>query len=158
LNGKGYEWFLPRYKTRRRWSDRFKQIEQPLFPGYVFCRLDPWNQLPILTTPGVTRIVGIAKIPVPVDEIEIAAIRGAVKSGLACHDLPFLQIGRRVKIEYGPLSGLEGILLDFKGQNRLVLSITLLQRSVAVQVEDSWVTRLPQDPWVRTEQKVGCLV
>src|ERR1700682_4995771 len=72
LSGKGYESFLPLHKTRRRWSDRFKEIEQPLFPGYVFCRLNPFNRFPILTIPGVFLIVGVGKTPVPIDEDEIA--------------------------------------------------------------------------------------
>ena len=96
LGGRGYEWFLPLHKSRRRWSDRFKEIEQPLFPGYVFCRLDPFNRLPILTTPGVFLIVGIGKAPVPIHETEIAAIQATVKSGIASQPWPFLQIGQRV--------------------------------------------------------------
>ena len=150
LTGKGYEWFLPSYKCRHRWSDRFKEIERPLFPGYIFCRLDPLNRLPILTIPGVALIVGIGKTPVPIDETEIAAIQVVVKSEIPSQRWPFLKIGQRVRIEYGPLGGLEGILLDFKGQHHLVLSVTLLQRSVAVQVEGAWVTPLPQQPLTRS--------
>src|SRR6267143_5376043 len=78
LDGKGYEWFLPLYKCRRRWSDRLKEIECPLFPGYVFCRLNSLDRLPILIIPGVVLIVGTGKIPVPIDETEIAAIQAAV--------------------------------------------------------------------------------
>jgi transcription antitermination factor NusG len=147
LDGKDYEWFLPLYKSRRRWSDRFKELERPLFPGYLFCRLNPLNRLPILTIPGVVLIVGTSKTPIPVDEAEIAAIQAAVKSGLPTQPLRFLQIGQRVRIDYGPLCGLEGILLDFKGRNYLVLSVTILQRSVAVQVENAAVTSIPQKPW-----------
>lgn len=145
LEGKGYEWFLPLYKSRRRWSDRFTEIKQPLFPGYVFCRLDPLNRLPVLVTPGVLFIVGVAKTPLPVEETEIAAIQAAVKSGLPSQPWPFLQIGQKVTIDNGPLSGLDGILLDIKGQHRLVLSVTLLQRSIAVQVQDACVTPLPEE-------------
>jgi transcription antitermination factor NusG len=144
LGGKGYEWFLPVHKCRRRWSDRFKDIERPLFQGYVFCRLNPLNRLPILITPGVVRIVGMGKTPVAIDETEIAAIQAAVKSGLPSQPWPFLQIGQRVRIDYGPLCGLEGVLLDFRGHHRLVLSVTLLQRSIAVQVDDAWVVPFPQ--------------
>jgi len=144
LGGKGYEWFLPLYKCRRRWSDRFKEIECPLFPGYVFCRLNPLDRLPILITPGVVLIVGTGKTPVPIDETEIVAIQAAVKSGLPSQPWPFVQIGQRVRIEYGPLCGLEGILLDFRRHHRLLLSVTLLQRSIAVQVENAWVTPIPQ--------------
>jgi len=152
LGGKGYEWFLPLYKSRNRWSDRWKEIERPLFPGYLFCQLDPLNRFPILTIPGVTRIVGTANNPVPIDNSEIDAIQAAVKSGLPSRPWPFLQIGRRVRIEYGPLCGLEGILLNFKGEHRLALSVTLLQRSVAVEVEADWVESLPEQSWSRTER------
>jgi len=140
LNGKGFEWFLPLYTSRRRWSDRFKEIEQPLFPGYVFCRLDLKDRLPVLMIPGVNLIVGSGRTPIPIDDSEIAAIQTAVTSGIPTAPWKFLQIGQRVSIERGPLCGLEGILLGFRGQHRLVLSVTLLRRSVAVQIEDAWVT------------------
>jgi len=145
-SGMGYESFLPLYLCRRRWSDRFKEIEYPLFPGYVFCRLNPLNRLPILLIPGVSLIVGMGKTPIPIDETEIGAIQAAVKSGLPSQAWPFVQIGQRVRIEHGPLCGLEGVLLDFRGRHRLVLSVTLLQRSIAVQVEDAWVTPISQRP------------
>jgi transcription antitermination factor NusG len=139
LAGKGFEWFSPLYKRRRRWSDRFKEMDEPLFPGYVFCRLNPLDRLPVLTIPGVALIAGMGKTPVPIDETEIAAIQAAVKAGLSNQPWRYMQIGERVKIEQGPLSGVEGILLGFKGGHRLLLSITLLQRSIAVQIDDSWV-------------------
>jgi transcription antitermination factor NusG len=144
LQGRGYESFLPMYKSRHRWSDRFKEIELPLFAGYVFCRFDPLNRLPILSVPGLVHIVGIARTPVAIEETEIAAIQSAVKSGLPRQPWPFLEIGHRVRIENGPLCGIEGILLGSRGHQRLVLSVTLLQRSVAVQVDAAWVQPLPQ--------------
>lgn len=140
LQGRGYEPFLPLYKTRRRWSDRIKEIELPLFPGYLFCRLNPCNRLPVLVIPGVVQIVGIGKKPVPIDEEEISHIQTVVRSGLPRCSWPFLQIGQKARVEFGPLRGLEGILLNVKGHHRLILSITLLQRSVAVEVEESSVT------------------
>ncbi|PYS04725.1 MAG: NusG-like protein [Acidobacteria bacterium] len=140
LAGKGYEWFLPRYKSRRVWSDRIKEIQLPLFPGYVFCRFDPDRRLPIVTIPGFVSVVGMGKSPIPIDDAEIAGIQAAVRSGLPSQPWPFLQIGQRVRINYGPLCDLEGILLDFRGQSRLVLSVTLLQRSVAVNMDAAWVT------------------
>ncbi len=139
LEGKGYESFLPLYQSRRAWSDRIKELQLPLFPGYVFCRFDVQRRLPILTTPGVVGVVGVGKRPVPIDEAEIGAIRAAVQSGLQTRPWPFLQIGQEVSVKDGPLSGLKGILLNFKGQHRLVLSVTLLQRSVAIEVDGAWV-------------------
>jgi transcription antitermination factor NusG len=144
LQGKGYKPLLPLYKCRRRWSDRLKEIELPLFPGYVFCQFNPLNRLPILSIPGVVHVVGVGRTPVSIDENEIAAIQAAVKSGLPSQPWPFLQVGHRVKIEYGPLRGLEGILLDFRGGHRLVISVTLLQRSVAVEVDGAWIRPMSQ--------------
>jgi transcription antitermination factor NusG len=143
LDGKGYEWLLPTYRSRRRWSDRMKDVELPLFPGYLFCRFDPQDRLPILKTPGMISIVGTAKIPTAVSEAEIEALRTLVRSGLPRQPWPFLQVGQRVRIEHGSLFGLEGILLRHKGQDRLVLSISLLQRSTAVEIEGSWVSPIP---------------
>jgi transcription antitermination factor NusG len=140
LQGKGYEWFLPLYKARRRWSDRVKEVSSPLFPGYLFCRFNPQDRLPILKTPGVTQIVGYNHVPVPVDEQEIEAIRRLIASGLPNFPCAFLQVGCKVRIEAGALRGLEGILTELKGKRRLVLSITLLQRSVAVEIDSDAVS------------------
>src|SRR5689334_3523968 len=126
LSGIGYHVFLPAYQCRRQWSDRVKQIELPLFPGYLFCRFDPQNRLPILSTPGVIQIVGIGKQPVPVAESEIAAIQTLIRSGLPSLPWAFSHVGERVRIERGPLAGAEGVLTGFRGRHRLVLSITLL--------------------------------
>jgi transcription antitermination factor NusG len=140
LQGKGYEWFLPLYKRRKRWSDRIKETEAPLFPGYLFCRFNPQDRLPILKTPGVTQIVGYNRVPVPLDETEINAIRRLVSSGVPNQPCSFFQVGSRVRIETGALRGIEGILLELKGKRRLVLSISLLQRSVAVEIDSEAVS------------------
>lgn len=140
LQGKGYEPFLPLCKSRRRWSDRVKQIELPLFPGYLFCRFDANNRLPILIIPGVVQIVGVGKKPVAIDEKEISDIQVAVQSGLPRQAWSFEQVGQRARVEYGPLSGLEGTLVNVKGRHRLILSITLLQRAVAVEIDQSWAS------------------
>lgn len=140
LQGKGYEPLLPKYKSCRRWSDRVKVLELSLFPGYLFCRFNPQDRLPILVTPGVLRIVGTGKNPVPVEDAEITAIQTLMRSGLPRQPWPCPQVGQRVRIEYGPLSGVEGILQSFKGGHRIVLSIALLRRSVAVEVDESWIS------------------
>lgn len=142
LCNKGYTAFLPLYRARRRWSDRFKDVQRALFPGYLFCRFDPLHRLPVLTTPGVRYVVGLGKIPVPVCEAEIEAVRRIVGSALSSLAWPFLQVGDFVRLEEGPLAGLEGILIQFKGRHRLVVSVTLLQRSVAVEIDRAWVRRL----------------
>lgn len=140
LRSKGYEPFLPVYTCRRRWADRVKKIEQPLFPGYLFCRFDLLNRLPILVTPGVIQVVGNGKSPIAIDDAEIAAIQTVVQSELPRQPWPFLQLGENVRIVYGPLRGLEGILLDLRGNHRLVLSVSLLRRSIAVEIDGAWVS------------------
>jgi transcription antitermination factor NusG len=138
-----YESFLPTYKSRRLWSDRVKELDVPLFPGYLFCRFDIHNRLPILTIPGVQHIVGGTKIPAPIDKAEINAIQRVIRAGAVREPWPFLQEGDRVRIEQGSLAGVEGILLQVKGHHRLVLSITLLQRSVSVEVDSAFVRPRP---------------
>ena len=139
LVSKGYEGFLPLYRHRSKWSDRIKEVDLPLFSGYLFCRLDLNNRLPLLVTPGVIQIVGIGKTPHPVDETEIAALQTIVLSGLQANPRSYLNVGEKVRIEIGPLTGLEGILVALKGAHRLVVSVSLLQRSVAVEIDESWV-------------------
>jgi transcription antitermination factor NusG len=146
LHSKGYEVFLPLYASKRRWSDRVKELELPLFPGYLFCRMDVQKRLPILKTPGVIDILGISKTPVPVDETEIAAIQSIVASRLNAEPWPYLQVGQTVRVERGPLMGLEGILVALKKPYRLVASVTLLNRSVAVEIDHDWVSPVDRVP------------
>jgi len=140
LHDKGYEEFLPLCQIKRRWSDRIKRLELPLFPGYVFCRFNVEKRLPILVTAGVLSIVGVGKIPSPIDDSEVVALQSIVKSGLQTEPWPFLKVGQHVRIEQGSLKGIEGILLTPKSSYRLVVSVTLLQRSVAIEIDRDWVT------------------
>ncbi len=138
-HNKGIEEFVPLYKIRRRWSDRIKSLETPLFPGYVFCRLHPQCRLPVLTISGVMHFVGIGKIPAPIDDAEIARIQRAAGSGLLIEPWPFLNIGQPVRLQDGPLAGLDGILIEVRKQQRVVVSVSLLKRSVAVEIERDWL-------------------
>jgi transcription antitermination factor NusG len=142
LEERGYEKFTPSYKMERRWSDRKKEIEQFLFPGYVFCRLNPQYRLPVLSAPGVVGLVGCGKIPAPIPDYEIDRIRTMVQSGLLVTPWPFLELGQTVLIEQGPLAGVEGILEEVKGKCRLIVSINLLRRSVGAEVDRRWVRPL----------------
>jgi transcription antitermination factor NusG len=135
LRERGYEDFAPSYRIEKRWSDRVKQIDQFLFPGYIFCRFDPNNRLPILTAPGVVDLVGFGKIPEHIPDAEIERVRRMVDSGLLVTPYPYVRVGQAVLIEHGPLSGVEGILVDVKGKARLVVSVNLLQRSVSAEVD-----------------------
>jgi transcription antitermination factor NusG len=135
IKNRGFEEFLPAYQTRRRWSDRVREVNAPLFPGYVFARLDPNNRLPILTIPSVVEIVSVAKKPIPIPEVEIDAVQLVLQTGAHCGPWPLLKAGQMVRIERGPLAGLEGVLLQIKNRYRLVISVSILQRGVAVEVD-----------------------
>jgi transcriptional antiterminator NusG len=138
LRAKGYQDFLPMYTVRRRWSDRVKSVELPLFPGYVFSRFDPKFRLPILKMPAVIAILGMGKQPEPIPDVEIDALQTVCKAGVNTIPYPYLTAGAKVRINEGPLTGVEGILLASK-QARLILSVTLLQRSIAVEVDAEWI-------------------
>src|SRR4051794_7362167 len=105
LEARGYTTFLPLCRVRRTWADRVKEIEEPLFTGYTFCRLDTRHRLPVLTTPGVISIVGNGNGPTPVEESEILALQTTLNSGLAVSPWPFLREGQPVFVRRGPLEG-----------------------------------------------------
>ncbi len=139
LSGKGYQTLLPTYQTKKRWNGRLRQLNAALFPGYVFCQFDALHRLPILVTPGVIAVVGRGRVPLPVDDGEIAAIQAVVASGLRAEPWPYLEIGQKIRIESDALEGLEGILINFKGNHRIVVSVSLLRRSVALEIDRSCV-------------------
>ena len=135
LTRQGFETFLPLYTTVHRWKDRAKQVSLPLFPCYVFLRGGVDRRLQILKTPGVHSIVETAGRPGVIPEGEMAAIRRAVENALRIEPHPFLANGDWVRIKSGPLVGVEGILVRKQDQFRLVLSVDMLGRSVAVEVD-----------------------
>jgi transcription antitermination factor NusG len=114
-------------------------VVAPLFPGYVFCQFDAHRRLPVLVTPGVLSVVGRGRIPVPVEDSEIDAIQRVVSSGLWVEPWPYLEVGQQVRIQDGALCGLEGILISFRGSRRIVVSVSLLCRSVSLEIERSAV-------------------
>lgn len=134
---RGVEHFLPQYDSVRRWKDRKVHLKMPLFPGYVFAHLALQNRLNVLQVPGVARLVGFAGRPSPVPEEEFAKIRGFLKNGLRSEPHPYLKAGRRVRVRSGPLEGMEGIVLRRKNGCRLVISLELIQRAMAVDVNST---------------------
>lgn len=140
LANKGYESLLPLYRSRRPRPGRTREVEMPVFPGYLFCQFDATVRMPILTTPGVVQVVGFGPTPHPIAEAEIAALQRLVNSPLQAEPWPYVQAGQTVYVREGPLQGVEGILLAIKNGHRLVLSVTLLQRAVAVEIDRAWVT------------------
>jgi transcription antitermination factor NusG len=137
LGGRSVECYLPLYKSVRRWQDRRKEVELPLFPGYVFVRIAYRSRLQVLTAPGVVQIVSFDGKPAAIREVEIQALRHGLSSATGFEPHPYLKVGRRVRVRSGPLSGMEGILTRRKDGFRLVLSIELIMRSVAAEVEEA---------------------
>jgi transcription antitermination factor NusG len=139
LTSRGLDVFCPTYVERRKYSDRIKTVENALFPGYVFCQFDWNNRFPVLSAPNVEYVVGFGSGPTPVAHYEVAAVRAIVNSGTPFHPHPFLRVGQKVRLESGPLADLEGILVGKRGSHRLVVSVDLLQRSVAAEIDSAFV-------------------
>jgi transcription antitermination factor NusG len=139
LEQKGYETFLPVYLRQHQYGRRTQEFQLPLFPGYLFCRTDPNERLPVLTTPGVFQFLGAGKAPTPIADDEIGAIQIAARVGLRMEPHSFWEKGQKVRIAKGPLTGLQGIVADSNNPLRLVLSITLVQRSVLVELDGECV-------------------
>jgi transcription antitermination factor NusG len=129
------EYFLPLYRTTHLWADRRKGVELPLFPGYVFVRIALVHRLRVLETPSIVRFVGIGQYPTPMPENEVATLRRGLSRGAKVEPHPFLKIGERMRIKAGPFQGVEGVMIRSKNVVRVVLSIDLIMRSVAVEVE-----------------------
>lgn len=140
LENAGYECFLPVSSYLRPLSGRVNKLEMPLFPGYLFCRMDPTYRLPVLRTPGVIQIVGVGEDLIPADEEEIAALHRIGKSGVPTMPWPYMQVGTLERLADGPLRGLSGFMIKIKSGLKLILSVSLLHRSVAVEVERSWLS------------------
>jgi transcription antitermination factor NusG len=139
LDSKGYEHYLPTYSVRRKWSDRFVNVDLPLFPGYVFIRFNPLFRTPILTTPAVMSIVCFGNTPAAISEVDIQAVKSLVLAGFRPEPCPYLREGQRVRICCGLLKGLEGVLVQKRSELRLVISIETLQRSISVEVQRDWL-------------------
>lgn len=144
LSDKGFEVFLPVQTVARRWKDRTKQLSLPLFPCYVFICGGFARRFDIVTTPGFHSFVGFGDQPATIPEQEIEAIRQAFTSGSRIEPYPFLKFGDKVRIRSGPLEGIEGILVRKKKSVRLVLTVELLEKSVAVEVDAFLVERVAE--------------
>jgi len=131
---RGIEHFLPTYTSIRRWKDRRVRLEMPLFPGYVFVQVAPSDFLPVLHTPGIAYVVSFNGQPAALPAEQIHQLRHGL-SQMRVEPHRFVAAGRRVRILSGPLQGAEGILMRVKNTCRVVLSVKLIQRSVAVEVD-----------------------
>lgn len=135
LSGKGVEVFLPLYNTARRWRDRVKRLFLPLFPNYVFVFAGSRQRALVLSTPGVYDFVRHGGAPAAIPAEEIDAVRSVVTRSTSVEPHPFLKCGDRVRLKTGPLKGIEGILVRKKNLYRLVVSVELLERSIAAEVD-----------------------
>jgi len=142
LTGKGFQVFLPLYRTVHRWKDRQKDLTLPLFPNYVFIQGGLDRMLNIVTTPGVHSLISWGSRPavIPVEEIE--AVRRLVQGPLPVEPHAFLECGDLVRIKSGPLEGIQGILVRTSRGVRLVLSVEMLSKSASVEVDISMVERV----------------
>lgn len=140
LSARGIEAFLPKRQVRQRWSDRVKSMQIPIFPGYLFCRFQPEERVKVLDAPAVIQVLGVGATPIPISDAEIGAIQTMVASCLTLTPWPYLHSGQHVRIENGPLAGIDGIVIEAEdGKPRVVVSVTLLKRSVAAEVERDWI-------------------
>lgn len=138
LKTSGFATVVPLSRTRRKWSDRIKTIEAPLIPGYVFCEFDPCNRMQVDFIPGVNGIVSFGNKLAEVDRAEILALKSVLAAGLEVAPWPRLEPGRKVEIRQGPLRGLTGVVVGDKTDQRFILSVTLLNRAVSVEMDRHW--------------------
>ena len=148
LHSKGYEVFAPTHDPARTKARRAR-ARVALFPGYLFCSLDPYQRTPVLTVPGVIRILGVGGgagvIPVPASEIE--SLRRTVNSGLPLEAVRLLEPGEPVEVQTGPLSGVRGVVVYHKGKYRVVITVSALNnRAVAVEVDRSALVTVTSEP------------
>ena len=137
ITRRGVESFLPLYRAVRRWSDRRVELEMPLFPGYVFVHLALRDRLRVLLVPGVAKLVGFGGLPAALPDEQIEALRAGLSGCLHAEPHPFLTAGHRVRVKAGPLQGLEGFVVRRKNGLRLVVSLDLIQRAAAVEIDEA---------------------
>jgi transcriptional antiterminator NusG len=135
LRMKGFETCLPLVRSRREWVDRDKWVDLPAFPGYLFCEFDSERRSPIASTSGVVSVVGAGKSPLAIEPDEITRLKALERTNPVVEPWPYMAVGQEVRIEGGPLDGVTGFLLDCRKVTRVVASVSLLQRSVAVEVD-----------------------
>ena len=135
LNERCVENFLPLYRSWHRWRDRRKQVDLALFPGYVFVKIEEQNKLHVLKTPGAVNLVSFNGKLAALPEPEIEALRNALHNEVFAEPCPYLRVGRKVRVVRGPMAGAEGILARKKDKYRVVISVEVLMRSVALEID-----------------------
>jgi transcription antitermination factor NusG len=146
LEAKELSTYLPTYRTTQRWSDRLKRIDRPLFPGYVFCQFEFGDRVRVLRTPGVRSIVSFGNQMIPVHRNDLEQIERMLESPYPLEPWPYLQVGERIKIAGGPLAGITGFFERRESGGRFVVSIEMLQRSIAVHLEAEDLSPISHGP------------
>jgi|HubBroStandDraft_1064217.scaffolds.fasta_scaffold258420_2 transcription antitermination factor NusG len=131
----GFEAYLPVYRVRRQWSDRVKNLDTVLFPGYVFCRFAYVDRLRVLSSAGVRSVVTTGRDPAPVEEDEISGVRALLASGRPLLPWPYLRIGQQVVIRDGQFAALRGVVVRAKDSWRVVVSVEALNCSISIEVD-----------------------
>ena len=137
LRNRGFEPFCPTYQERRRYYDRMKAVDNPVFPGYIFCRFDAGKKLPVISSPAVEYIVGISGAPYPIPDEQLEAIRRTVEAG--ARPTPYVKVGEKVRVEFGALAGVEGVIVRTGRRGCFVVSVDLLERSVSLEINEDQV-------------------
>jgi transcription antitermination factor NusG len=132
---RGVEHFLPLYETIHRWNNGRHRVQLPLFPGYIFVRIALHERRRVIEVPGFVRLVGFNSLPCPLPEADINRMKEALNKGVVAEPYPYLTVGTRVEVRNGPLQGMTGILVRRQTKCRVVISVDLIMRSMAVEVE-----------------------
>jgi transcription antitermination factor NusG len=135
LESRSIEAFLPTFVFKNRWKDRFARVETPLFPGYVFIRINLSDRNSAFAIPGVIRMLSSNGTPAPVDDSEIEAVKLCLEGGIALEPYPFIEVGDRVRVRTGLLEGLEGFVSRCKNERRFIVPISLINQSVSVEID-----------------------
>lgn len=143
LEAKGFKICSAVTPQRRVWSDRIRLVDMPLFPGYIFACFAQASRVEVLKVPGAVGIVGFGSTDCPVEDEEMIALQTLLESGADLQRVPFMSIGGRVRVRNGIFRDATGVLLQFKSGHRLVVSVSILQRSVAVEIDEAMVETLP---------------
>ena len=139
LTNQRIEAYLPTQKIRRRWSDRYKIVEEPLFKNYLFVRSDGEHYRKALSPYGAVSFVTVEGEPAIIPDEELEALKILVTSEIPHNPYPYMKAGRKIRLKYGPMEGCEGVLVRKRGLTRLVVTVHLLQRSIEAEVDAAWI-------------------
>jgi transcription antitermination factor NusG len=137
LKQREIEHFLPLCTAMHQWKDRRVQVEVPLFAGYVFVHLTPSQWIRVLQIPGVVRLVGFNGQPAALPDEDLQVLKNTLLVRGLAEPYPYLPVGRRVRIKRGSLEGLQGLVVRKKNRLRFVLSVHLISRSIAVEIDSA---------------------